>query len=177
MDLTDEEVTDLVSKFHDGLLVSLGNPVHDVYFFKLPSAVEQESWQRYHSFLKNLTEEQRHIDLGICTYVLGFCTQYGSVSEHKDPSGSVHREAFKRLSCHYSIIGASLGRAVAPKWRTETLYGEHGALSIMLRIVVSGTTEVYKSFSNFDVKQDLQKLGIELERWVERDIFDLGNYT
>ena len=99
-----EEIQSLKKEFHNGLLVSLGNPLHDTYQFKVSDCTQQTSWQNYLRFIKGLTLSDRHADLGICTYVLGYCVSPFSDSEHNDPSGNVHREAYKRLSCHYSHI-------------------------------------------------------------------------
>lgn len=168
-----DEIQTLKKEFHNGLLVSLGNPLHDLYQFSVSDCTEQTSWQNYFHFINGLSSSDRQTDLGICTYVLGYCVSPHFETEYDDPSGNVHREMYKRLSCHYALICKRLNKPVTSKWRRETLYGEYLGNSILLEISSVGINEIFESFEDFDFRQDLSAMGTKLEHWIEAEIFGL----
>ena len=164
----------VILEYQDGLLFNQKNPMHNPMH-----SVDDDDHSGYLKFLSGLSVEGRQIDLGVCTYVKGYCLSphIAVPPEMSDPSGEVAREIMKRLISHFNYMVESSVRQygenpISRKWQSKLIYGEFKESSIHLEIAVN-TSSVFETFDNFKPSRDFHDLGIKMEQWIDFNIFDL----
>mgnify|MGYP006108756317 CR=1 FL=1 len=155
--------------YHDGILLTFGNPLHD------PNERGSHENHYYSNFLQNLTDKQRDIDLGICTYILGHLLSINNknrLPELNDHTGNVWRETFKRLTGHFTLINKNPNLVINREIQEDIINGLNGKEEPVLRLGW-GTYEVFNNFGKFNPKKDLQKLGKSMNKRIYKEIFDI----